>query len=238
MVPALELLFPSYDALKQNFRIFALLYIFPVIVGLSNGFWVVDTNRHLKIDSLDAANAVVVPGLPAYAYGRLGVFFLLALIVAIIVRMMLQVAQLKSAQGKKITVLSLWRVVKQRWQQLLALYIASSLIISVWMIPAFIDHRTWVEIVCFIPALYFLRRFFVAPYVLIEHQEMNFWQAMARSSELTHKDSRSVYTLIGVMLLFALFGIVPFIGWIFAFWLLFMYCVAPAIRYQELKRLG
>jgi hypothetical protein len=41
-----------------------------------------------------------------------------------------------------------------------------------------------------------------------------------------------------VQILIAMLGLFPLIGWIFAFGLGFLYQVAPAIRYQELKKLA
>jgi len=237
MTPALELLFHSYPLVKKNLSIFSLLYFFPLVVGLSNGFWVVDLERHLTPDALDAANAVGNPMLPAYSYGRLTLMFIVAITIATVAKIMLHSAELRAAEDKRIKPLPLWRLVKTRWQQFLGLYIVSSAIISVWLIPAYLDRHMWLELICFIPALYFLRKYFLAPYVLLDNPEMNFWQAMSRSSEMTGKDPRSIYSMIGVMLIFALFGIIPFIGWIFAFGLLFFYSAAPAIRYRELKRL-
>jgi uncharacterized membrane protein len=238
MTPALELLFKSREAVKKNFGLFALLYFLPLVVGLSNGFWVVGSQRHLTPDTLDAANAVGNSTLPAYAYGRFDFIFLIAMAIAVVIKIMQQAAQLRAAEGKDVKLKALWRVVKKRGWQFLGLYISVTVVTAVWLIPAFITRNMIVELICFIPAAIMLRRYFVAPFVLLENEGMSFWQAMERSAQMTKKDSRSVYTMIGVMLVFALFGIVPYVGWLIAFALLFYYSCAPAIRYQELKRLS
>ena len=238
VTPSLELLFVSAKKVKKNLGIFALLYFFPLVIGLSNGYWVVDTTRHLTPDTLDAATAVGNSTLPAYAYGRLTVMFIGAIIIAVVTKIMLNAAQLSAADDKKISLRPLWMVVRTRGLQFLSLYVATTALTVVWLIPAFLFRDIVIELICFIPAALMLRRYFVAPYVLLENHNMTIWQAMQKSAEITHRDSLSVYTMIGVMLLFALFGIVPIIGWIAAFALLFYYSAAPAIRYLELKRLS
>lgn len=238
LTPAFELLPDSYAIVKAHFRIFALLYLFPLIVGLSNGFWVVDSQRHLIPDTLDAANAAAVSALPAYTYGRLGIFFVIALVIGVTLRIMIQAAQLKAVEGHKPNLNALWQTAKQRWMQFFQLYLAVSVITFIWIIPAIYFRTIGVEILCFIPVAYFLMRYLVAPYVLLEHPQMNFGQAMSESARLTGRSPRSAYSVVGVLLLFALFGIVAFIGWIAAFALIFFYTTAPALRYRELKRLG
>jgi len=236
MTPALELLFKSRSIVKKDFWVFAFLYIFPLVIGLSNGFWVVDTQRHFTPDTLDAANAVGVPTLPAYAYARFSFIFLIAMAIAVVLKVMLQAAQLRAAEGQKVSLKVLWPVAKKRGWQFFGLYLAVSILVCIWLIPAFLFRDMLIELICFIPAIIMLRRYFVAPYVLLENEDMTVWQAIERSAQLTKHDPWSVYPLIGVMALFALFGIIPYLGWLIAFLLLFYYSAAPTIRYQELKK--
>jgi uncharacterized membrane protein len=236
VTPALELLFKSREMVKKNFKVFAVLYFFPLVIGLSNGFWVVDSQRHFTPDTLDAANAIGTPALPAYAYAHFSFIFLVALALAVVLKIMLQAAQLQAAEGHKVSLKVLWQVVKKRGWQFFGLYLAVSILICIWLVPAFLFRDMLIELICFIPAIIMLRRYFVASYVLLENKDMGVWQAMERSARLTGRDSWSIYALIGVMALFALFGIIPYLGWLIAFLLLFYYSAAPAIRYQELKK--
>ena len=237
MTPAFELLPKSYDVVRANMGIFTLLYLLPLIVGLSNGFWVVDTRRHLGPDTLDAANSVANSALPAYSYGRFGIIFFIALAVAVLLRIMLHAAELRAVEDQSLKLKSLWRIASQRWQQFFGLYVAVSIVTFVWILPAVVYRHMWFEFICFIPVAIMLRRYMVAPYIMLEHKDLSVWEVMQRSAAMTKKDSWSVYLMIGTMLLFALFGIIPFIGWIFAFALIFFYSCAPVIRYKELKRL-
>ena len=238
MTPAFELLPKSYDVVRANLRIFGLLYILPLIVGLSNGFWAVDTQRHLGPDTLDATNAVANSALPAYSYGRFGSIFLIALAVAVALRIMLHAAELRAVEEKSLKLKTLFGIVRRRWQQFFGLYVAVSIVTFIWLLPALVYRHMWFEAICFIPVAIMLRRYLVAPYVMLEHPELSVWAVMERSAALTKKDSWSVYLILGTMVLLALFGIVPYIGWMFAFALLFFYSCAPVIRYKELKRLS
>lgn len=238
MTPALELLPNSYDYVRAHLRLFLLLYLFPLIIGLSNGYWVVDTHRHLVPDSFDAANAVGNATLPAYAYGHLDLYLIPALVIATVLRIMLHAAELRAVNGGSLKLKSLWRVVRSRGVEMAKLYFFISVLCFIWLLPAVHYRHIWFEILCFIPAAYMLRRYFVAPYVLLEDPESTAFSAMSRSAALTRKDSWSVYVMIGALLLFALFGIIWLIGWILAFILVLFYSCAPVIRYNELKRLG
>jgi hypothetical protein len=238
VTPAFDLLPQSYDIIKKYRRVFAILYIFPLVIGLSNGFWVVDLDRHLGPDTLDAMNAVGNATLPAYSYGRITVMFIFAIVVATALKIMLQSAQLKAIEDHKITFRALWKTTQKNFVKFFLLYAAVSALTLVWLIPAFKFRHLWFELICFIPVVWMLRRYFVAPYVLLENPHYSIWEAMSKSAQMTSRDAWSVYSLIGLMALFALFGIIPYLGWIIAFILLFNYSAAPALRYKELKRLS
>lgn len=226
VTPAFDLFLQSYDIVKVNLGIFALLYLFPLVIGLSNGTWAVDSRRSWGNDLPVVANTLGNSSLPAYAWGGLGLALIFAVAIAVILQVMIHAAQLEASKGHKPKLSKLWRVVKKRGWQMFGLYLA----IGVLTVLGFIA--------LIIPGIIMLRRYFVAPYVLLENEGMSVWQAMDKSAEITHRDSWSVYSIFGVMIIFALFGGLPIIGWIIAFGLRFFYNLAPALRYQELKRLG
>jgi len=226
VTPAFELFPKSYELIKNNFGTFAALYIFPLIIGLSNGTWVVDSRRSWHTDFPAGAAVLGNSTLPAYAYGGLGIALLIAMVIAIFLQIMTQAAQLEVSEGRKPKFGQLLQVARQRFWQMLGLYIWVGLI-------------TLVGFILFIvPGIIMLRRYFVAPYVLLENQKMGISYAMQKSADITKRDSWSVYSIMGVMVLFALFGALPLIGWIIAFGLRFFYSAAPALRYQELKKLS
>jgi uncharacterized membrane protein len=87
-----------------------------------------------------------------------------------------------------------------------------------------------------IPGLIMLRRYFLAPYVMLDTR-CGITEAMERSAELSKPYSGYIWGMIGVMFLISLFNVVEGIGWMAAFVLGMLYSVAPALRYQELKEI-
>jgi hypothetical protein len=226
MTPAFELFPKSYHLVRKNIWVFVTLCIFPLIIGLSNGVWVVDSQRHFHTDAPVIWGAIGTSTLPAYAWGGFGITLIFAMVLAIILQIMTQAAQLDVSMGKSANLSRAWKVVKARGLQMLGLYLLVGLITAVGFV------------LFIIPGIIMLRRYFVAPYVLLENKEMGVWDAMEKSAQLTKQDPWSVYSILGLMLLFSLFGVFPIIGWIAAFLLHFFYSVAPAIRYQELKKIN
>jgi hypothetical protein len=80
-----------------------------------------------------------------------------------------------------------------------------------------------------------LRRYFLSPYILLD-EKCSIKDAMEKSAHMTKPYSGSIWGIIGVMFLIGLVNIIPFVGWMVAFVLGALYSVAPALRYQELKR--
>jgi uncharacterized membrane protein len=249
VTPAFDLFLKSYDLVKENFTVFALLYIFPLIIGLSNGTWVVASHRSWSNDTPVAANTLSTSTLPAYAWGGFGVALLFALAIAVALQVMLQAAQLESSHGRRPKISHLWQIVKKRGWQMFGLYLAVSFMVLLSFIPLLIFLAIGltslpillaiIGVLIFIfPAVVMVRRYFVAPYVLLDDDSIGVWAAMDKSAKITLRDTGSVYSIMGVMILFSLFGALPLIGWIISFGLHFFYNVAPALRYQELKKLG
>jgi uncharacterized membrane protein len=85
-----------------------------------------------------------------------------------------------------------------------------------------------------VPGLIMLRRYFLAPYVLLDTR-CSIKEAMERSAAMTKPYSKYIWGVIGVMFLIGLANVIPGIGWLIAFIFGMFYSVAPALRYQELK---
>jgi len=82
-----------------------------------------------------------------------------------------------------------------------------------------------------------IRRYYLAPYAMID-RNCGIKEAMERSAAMSKPYSGSIWGIIGVMILISLVGIVPLIGWLASLILGMLYVVAPALRYQQLKRLA
>lgn len=242
VTPAYELFPKSYEYVRKNIWVFAVLYIFPLIIGLSNGAWAVDSRRHWSTDGEVASNALAGPTLPAYAYGGFGVALLFALIIATVLQIMLQSAQLEASEGRSVNLSRAWSTFRKVGLQMFGLYMAVAVMLLISLVPMLIYIAIGLPaigaIILLIPAAIMLRRYFLAPYVLLDNPGMPVWEALNKSAELSLKDPWSIYSIMGVLIIFALFGAVPLIGWIAAFALHFFYNVAPAIRYRELKKLN
>jgi hypothetical protein len=223
---AFDLYPQSYRRVRRNLGIFAALSFFPFVAGLSNGAWGLDSERNLNADSVVFANAVGNSTLPVYIWGGLSLLLFVTLIFAVILRVMTHSAQLEASEGRKVRLKVLWEAVKAKAWPMFLVYLLSGLLIVIGLI------------FLIIPGIIMLRRYFLAPYVMLDNDTIGVWDAMEKSASMTKKHSRSIYSIIGVMILISMAGVVPLIGWMISFVLAFFYSVAPALRYQELKKLS
>ncbi len=138
---------------------------------------------------------------------------------------MSQTAQLDGAKGRNFDFNDLWGVVKELGWRLLGLYIVMFLIILVGLI------------LFIIPGLIMIRRYFFAPYIMIE-KKTSIREALDQSAALSLLNTGSVWGIIGVMFLIGLVNIIPIIGGLASFALGALYSVAPALRYEQLKKLA
>ena len=137
---------------------------------------------------------------------------------------MSQAAQLDAAEGKPLDFKNLWGVVKDRGWRLFGLYIVMSVLIVVGLI------------LLIIPGLILIRRFFFAPYVMID-KNTGIKDSLNESAALSKLNTGAVWAVIGVMLLIGLANIIPIIGGLASFAFGSLYSVAPALRYQQFKKL-
>ena len=129
---------------------------------------------------------------------------------------------MEATEGKALDFTRLWAVVKELWWRMFGLYLLTGLYIFVGLI------------LFIIPGLIMLRRYFLAPYVMLD-TKCDIKTAMERSSEISKPYSGYIWGIIGVMFLIGLLNVIPGVGWLVAFILGMFYSVAPALRYQELK---
>ena len=232
LTPSFGLFGKSKEIIFKNIWIFGPLYILPAVFLIHAWIWTPakpDAPHHWwqSIDSLGpGASASPVPLFSGYAL--LGFSLLWGLIVLVggaIVQIMTQAAQLEGAEGKAVTFDSIWKTTKKLGWRMVGLYIA----LVVTLLVGFL--------LLIIPFFIFLRRYFLSPYVLLD-KNVGIREAMSRSAAMSKPHSGSVWGVIGVIFLIGLAGVIPFIGWLISFVLGFLYSVAPALRYQELKKLS
>ncbi len=87
-----------------------------------------------------------------------------------------------------------------------------------------------------VPGIIVLRRYYLSFYYLVD-KDLDIKTAMKKSAKASELNKGAIYGVIGVSLLFGLFGIFPGIGTIIGTILQFLYSVAPGLRYQEMRKL-
>jgi hypothetical protein len=164
--------------------------------------------------------------LPSYFwYSLIGVsilWIIFVLSVGTIIQIMTQEAQLEATRNNALDFGRLWSVTREIGWRMFGLYLLMGIYIIVCLF------------LLIIPGLIMLRRYFLAPYVMLD-TKCSITEAMERSAEISKPYSGYVWGIIGVMFLIGLFNAIPGIGWMVAFILGMFYSVAPALRYQELK---
>ncbi len=228
---AFQLFKPSRNIVLDNIWIFGPLFAVSLIFSLHSWIWspASATGQHWadRFDSFSSGWSF--SPISTYTWGAfIGfsiIWLLFVLAAGTIVQIMSQAAQLDAVEHKPLDFTVLWQVVKRLGWRLLGLYLLIDLYILVGLI------------LLIIPGLIMIRRYFLAPYVMID-TKCGIKEAMERSAAMTKPYSGSIWGIIGVSFLIGLVAIVPFIGSLAAFMLAALYSVAPAIRYQELKKLS
>lgn len=231
MPSAFDLFTPSKEIVLKNIWIFGPLYAVPFIFWIHSWIWSPLPNQHIGLWQHANGFSSGWPGGPWPSYFTflvVGFSLLWLLIIGVggtIAQIMSQQAQLDAAQGKNLHFHDLWQTVKELGWRLLGLYIVMGLIITVGLI------------LLIIPGLFFLRRYILAPYVMLD-RKLSIRESLNESAELSQANTGAVWGVIGVMFLIGLINIVPVLGGLVSFMIGSLYSVAPAIRYQQLKKLA
>lgn len=150
--------------------------------------------------------------------------FAVALICSIVLYTMAVKLQVLVAQNKKPSFGILWEFARDYTFKILGLGFIISCIVFTGLI-AFI-----------IPGLIFIRRYILAPYVMAD-KGTGIMDSMRISAELSKPFSSAVWGVIGVSILISLISVVGQMGSLVSAILAVCYSVAPALRYEELKKL-
>lgn len=223
---AFSLFKPSRDLFLDHLDIFGPLYILPLFFWLHSWISTPAGGGHY-FSRFSDANFSWSSFPSSYFSIFIGfsiIWLLFTLAVGTAVQIMMQRAQLSVIEGKKPSFEGLWATVKELGWRMLGLYVVTSIIVGVGFI------------LLIIPGLIMLRRYIFAPFVMLD-KKCGIRDALNHSAQLSGANTGSVWGLIGVMLLICLVGIVPIIGSLAAFVLGALYSLAPALRYQQLKKL-
>lgn len=223
-ISSFDLFGKSMDIVMRNLSNFVVLNLLPAAVLLGSMI----ASHHGSSRSGDFASLGGASGVPTYAVAGLagfGVVIVLVVVIAsTIIRAMLYGLQLEGARGKTPDMSALWQVGKKYWLRLFAL----SIVIGLAIVGGLI--------LLIVPGLIMIRRYFLAPYVMVD-KNTGILDSMRQSAALSKPYSGSVWGVIGVSVLLSVPGVIPIIGSFISLALGVLYSVAPALRYEELKKL-
>jgi uncharacterized membrane protein len=232
ITPSFDLFSKSKRLVQDNLGVFLPLYFVPLIFSIHSWIWSPAVGSHQPSFWTDYSwfgngfNSSV----PVYFwYGFVGfsiIWIVFVIAAGTIVQIMAQSAQLEVAEGRKLAGFQpLWATAKELGWRMLGLYLLIGLYVVVGLI------------LLIVPGLIMLRRYFLAPYVMLD-KKCSIKEAMDTSAEISKPYSGYVWGVIGVIFLIGLINIIPFIGWIISFIVGMFYSVAPAMRYRELRKLS
>lgn len=216
---AFDLFIPSRDLVLDRFNVFGPLFGLTLLFWVHSWIWVPAGSGHYWDRFVDANYSWPFPSGFFVAFIGLSIlWFLIAAVGGFFVQVMLQDASLKAADNKKTSLSTSWVKAKQLGWRMLGLYacMLGLIIISLFTLT---------------------RRYILAPYVMLD-KKCSIGEALATSAKISNVNPGSVWGLIGVLLMIGLLGIVPVIGSLFSFGIGALYSVAPALRYEQLKKFG
>lgn len=85
-----------------------------------------------------------------------------------------------------------------------------------------------------VPFFFALRRYFLAPYYLVD-RDLSIFEALKVSAQESQGKWGPIYGVIGVIILIGLINIIPVLGWIVSTVVAFLYSSATALRYLHIK---
>ena len=244
-----ELFRKSSRLVRKHVWIFGPLYIIPFIFSFHAWVWTPapdsHTNRSWWTDYSWFGSGFSASSIPTYMWYVIVGFSFLWLVIVVaagtIIQIMAQQAQLEASAGKEaLNFGQLWQKVKELGWRMLGLYLLIGVYIfapvAIWLIIYWIVGKS---AIIFSPlliiSLVMLRRYFLAPYLVLD-KRLGITEAMDTSAEVTKAYSSSIWSIIAVMVFISFANVIPGVGWLVAFVLGSLYSVAPALRYQELKR--
>jgi uncharacterized membrane protein len=217
-ISAFTLFTKSKELVLANLTTYGILFILPFLTTMASALH--SGKGRFKL----------TPGLNGFNFSaaQLGYGSIVAIVVAAvytIVTVMTYVMNLETTAGKKPILDDLWPATRKFFWRILGLTIVTAVVIMLGFIALIV------------PGLIFIRRYTLAPYVLID-KDLSIGDAMKESARISKPFAGSIWGLIGVMMLISLTGIVPLVGWAISFALTALYTVAPALRYNEIKKLA
>lgn len=211
---AFELFRPSRAAVMRNLNAFLLLVLVPAMY-----FLFVSLLNAREIASIETAKSHAAP-----ITGLAAILWLIGLVYTFAVMAAVPYLQLKSAQGEAVEFDETLRHGWHYFRRVVGLYIVVGLAIIIGFL------------LLIVPGIIMVRRYFLSPYFLID-QDLTIRKAMQASAAATKGRAMAVWGIVGVDALVSLPAIIPIVGTIISAVLQLLYSCAPALRYEQIKRL-
>lgn len=209
LTSAFGLLPKSTDVIKRNLLTYFVLIVIPLLLtSLSGPSGELAADASLR-EVFDSALETVTP------YVMLGSLLSLIFFPAVVY------AELHTAAGKQVSLGEAFKGYKYFWR-LVGLAILTGLVIFLGFLALII------------PGFIMIRRYVLAPYFLVD-KNLSIMEAMSAAAKATKPVSWSVYSIILVLVLFAIVTGFGAIGLAVGTILQVLYSVAFALRYQEIK---
>ena len=229
---AFALFTSSKEIVLKNIWIFGPLYAVPVIFWIHSWIWasassVIGNGQWWgRFSGVDSGWGFSPLSSWSDAFIGFSIFwFLIAVVGGTIAQLMVTIASLEATENKALDFQDLWQRVKKLGWRLVGL----DILVGLYVIVGFF--------LLIIPGLIMVRRYFLAPYVMID-KNCGIKEAMERSASISKPYSGSIWGIVGVMILIGLVGVVPLIGGLASLVLGMLYTLAPALRYQQIKKLS
>ncbi len=205
----------SWNIVKSNLSVFIILALASFASTFYDGF-IADQPENIDSTSF----AAIFEGM---VQSQDGLSIILALIATLLI-VPQTILFLKSAQGKKPTLSELATLTSTKLFPLIGLYLLLMLIIVAGLI------------VFIVPGIIFIAWFILAPYIMVD-KNTGIIDSLKQSKELSKGYFGAIWSVLLVTLLFALPAAIGSIGVLTSIVLTFMYSVALAIRYTEIKKI-
>lgn len=212
--PAAALFRPSAKAILDNLWTYLVLMIAPLLF-FSAVFAFQIGYRTEGVQGTDSFKIIIEP--------LFNVIMLAGVVYSLLAYGPLTYTYLQSAKGRVVGLQEAFRKGLPFLPRLLGLSVVTALMV----IGGFL--------LFIVPGIIMLRRYYLAPYYLIDH-DLSIPAALIRSANESKLASGAVYGLIGVQILIAFASVIPLIGTYINMVLQILFAAAPAVRYEEFRK--
>lgn len=211
---AFQLFKPSKEAVLNNFASFLIIIFLPAfLILIGDAMNLRNTLATSEIGIWGSSSEPSPASMPYYIVG--GILSLVLLPAGFYLELM-------AAKAKTISASEAVKSSKKYFLRVIGLTLITGLIILAGLVALII------------PGIIFIRRYFLAPYFLVD-KDMGIQEAMSASAAATKGRPGAIWGVIGLMVLLSLFNIIPVLGGLISLILLTLYTCAPAMRYLELR---